>query len=91
VVILGSTSAVDRVSAFLTEMADRLNTGSDNVVTLPMSRYDIADYLAIAVESVSRALTKLRGRGIVTFDGPRRLRSGNQHRANIGSVNDRDQ
>lgn len=72
-VILGSTSAVDRVSSFLKEMADRLNTGSDNVVTLPMSRYDIADYLAMAVESVSRALTELRGRGIVTFDGPRRL------------------
>jgi hypothetical protein len=32
-----------------------------------MSRYDIADYLCIAVETVSRALTELRQRGVVRF------------------------
>jgi DNA-binding transcriptional regulator YhcF (GntR family) len=36
-----------------------------------MSRYDIADYLAIAVETVSRALTSLREGGAIKFDGVR--------------------
>jgi hypothetical protein len=40
-------------------------------VTLPMSRHDIADYLAIAVETVSRALTNLREEGVIQFDGVR--------------------
>jgi hypothetical protein len=43
-------------------------------VTLPMSRYDIADYLAMAVETVSRVLTGLRDKGAIQFDGCRCLR-----------------
>jgi CRP/FNR family transcriptional regulator, nitrogen fixation regulation protein len=73
-VILGRTSALAKVSAFLLEMADRSHTGPANSVVLPMSRYDIADYLAIAVETVSRALTELRGRGVISLGGVRRVR-----------------
>jgi CRP/FNR family nitrogen fixation transcriptional regulator len=39
-----------------------------------MSRYDIADYLAISVETVSRALTKLRHRGAIKLLGTRIVR-----------------
>jgi CRP-like cAMP-binding protein len=73
-VILGRTSALEKVSAFLLEMADRSHTGPPNSVVLPMSRYDIADYLAIAVETVSRTLTELRGRGVICLGGVRRVR-----------------
>jgi CRP/FNR family nitrogen fixation transcriptional regulator len=73
-VILGRTSALEKVSAFLLEMADRSRTGPVNSVVLPMSRYDIADYLAIAVETVSRALTELRGRGVISLGGVRTVR-----------------
>jgi CRP/FNR family transcriptional regulator, nitrogen fixation regulation protein len=73
-VILGRTSALEKVAAFLLEMADRSRTAQLNSVILPMSRYDIADYLAIAVETVSRALTELRGRGVIAFGGVRRVR-----------------
>jgi CRP-like cAMP-binding protein len=41
---------------------------------LPMSRYDIADYLAISVETVSRALTELKRRGMIRYVGTRRIR-----------------
>jgi CRP-like cAMP-binding protein len=64
---LGRASALQKVSRFLLEMADRFGAGSTGAVTLPMSRYDIADYLAMAVESVSRALTNLRKRGVIRF------------------------
>jgi len=35
-------------------MAERLSAGEGNSVALPMSRYDIADYLAISVDAVCR-------------------------------------
>ncbi len=41
---------------------------------LPMSRYDIADYLAIAVETVSRSLTTLRSEQVIAFLDTRRFR-----------------
>jgi CRP/FNR family transcriptional regulator, nitrogen fixation regulation protein len=69
--ILGRATALEKVSSFLLEMTDCFRTRPDGPVTLPMSRYDIADYLAIAVETVSRALTNLREGGAIQFDGVR--------------------
>jgi CRP/FNR family transcriptional regulator, nitrogen fixation regulation protein len=78
VVILGRTSALEKVSAFLLEMADRSCAGPTTPVMLPMSRYDIADYLAMAVETVSRALTDLRGRGVIQFGSVRSVQIRNR-------------
>jgi len=72
-VILSRNSAVGRVGAFLLEMADRGHAVSSNTVFLPMSRYDIADYLGMAVETVSRALTELRVRRAIALRGVRRV------------------
>jgi CRP/FNR family transcriptional regulator, nitrogen fixation regulation protein len=72
-IILARTSALERVSAFLLEMADRCRGASPNTVFLPMSRYDIADYLGMAVETVSRALTELRNRRAIALRGVRRV------------------
>ena len=71
--ILGRTSALARVSAFLLEWADRSGELPEAAISLPMSRYDIADYLAMAVETVSRAFTALRTRRVIAFCGTRRL------------------
>jgi CRP/FNR family transcriptional regulator, nitrogen fixation regulation protein len=43
-------------------------------VALPVSRYDIADYLAVSVETVSRSLTDLKQRGVIRFSGTRTLK-----------------
>jgi CRP/FNR family transcriptional regulator, nitrogen fixation regulation protein len=72
-VLVGRTNALEKVSAFLLEMAERTSVTSDDLV-LPMSRYDIADYLAIAVETVSRALTTLKARGAITIAHSRQVR-----------------
>ena len=69
--ILGRATALEKVSSFLLEMTDCFRRSPVGPVTLPMSRYDIADYLAIAVETVSRALTNLREGGVIQFDGVR--------------------
>jgi CRP/FNR family nitrogen fixation transcriptional regulator len=73
-VTLGRTSALEKVSAFLLEMADRYPTAANQTVLLPMSRYDIADYLAMAVETVSRTLTELRARHTIALGAARQVR-----------------
>lgn len=73
-VILGRTSALEKVSAFLLEVADRSAGSPVQTVLLPMSRYDIADYVGLAVETVSRMLTELRKSQVIEFPSARRVR-----------------
>jgi CRP/FNR family nitrogen fixation transcriptional regulator len=61
--VLGRQNAPERVAAFLLDMFER--QGGLERVELPMSRTDIADYLGLSLETVSRVFTKLRGRGII--------------------------
>jgi CRP/FNR family nitrogen fixation transcriptional regulator len=69
--ILGRITAQEKVGSFILAMADRLSNGHSDRVTLPISRYDIADYLAVSVETVSRALSELKQRGLIRFTGTR--------------------
>jgi hypothetical protein len=64
--LIGRATAMERVSAFLLEMVDGHPGGACAVVLLP-SRHDIADYLSLAMETVSRVLTCLRVRGVIRF------------------------
>jgi CRP/FNR family nitrogen fixation transcriptional regulator len=71
--ILASSSALEKVGAFLLEMANRTGVEETRWVSLPMSRSDIADYLAMAVETVSRTLTALRARHAIAYRDARRV------------------
>ena len=63
--ILGRITALEKVGSFLLEMSARLSNGDTERVALPISRYDIADYLGVSVETVSRALSDLKQRGAI--------------------------
>jgi CRP-like cAMP-binding protein len=72
--LLSRATAHERVGLFLIEMADRLSGGAADAVALPMSRYDIADYLGLSVETVSRAMTALRYRKAIVLTGAHQVR-----------------
>jgi CRP-like cAMP-binding protein len=72
--LLGCDSAREKVCAFLLEMSARSGAVPGNIISLPMSRYDIADYLGLAVETVSRTFTALRHQCIIALVGSRRVR-----------------
>jgi CRP-like cAMP-binding protein len=71
--ILAGGSALEKIGAFLLEMANRTSVEETRWVCLPMSRSDIADYLAMAVETVSRTLTELRARRAIAYRDARRV------------------
>ena len=62
--LLGRQNSVERVAAFLLEIDRRLE--QPYVIVLPMRRRDIADYLGLTVETVSRALSILRDEGVLS-------------------------
>jgi len=64
-------SAQERVASFLLEMAERASAG--NIVELPMSRQDIADYLGLTIETVSRTLSGLENAAAIEVPTSRRI------------------
>ncbi len=67
--LLGRKSACERVASFLLALAERQVSGSE--VNLPMSRQDMADYLGLTIETVSRAFTQLQADGLIALKGCR--------------------
>jgi CRP/FNR family transcriptional regulator, nitrogen fixation regulation protein len=70
-ILLLIKSAQERVAAFLLEMAERFLAG--NAVELPMSRQDIADYLGLTIETVSRTLSRLENLAAIELPSSRRI------------------
>lgn len=72
--ILGRITAVEKVAGFLLEFARRLNNGKSNSITLPITRYDIADFIGISSETVCRCMTELTRRGAIALPRPREVK-----------------
>jgi CRP/FNR family transcriptional regulator, anaerobic regulatory protein len=75
--LLGRKTAEEKVAAFLLNLQTRYGRiGAPSVtIPLPMSRQDIADYLGLTIETVSRTLTKLAREKVILIvpDGVRLL------------------
>lgn len=71
VLLLGRKSAREKVAGFLMSLAQHPDGDG---VRLPMGRQDMADYLGLTIETVSRMLTQLQGEAIVEFPELRRFR-----------------
>lgn len=74
-VLLGRKSASEKVVSFLLWAARKMHgeQADQRYVDLPMSRTDIADYLGLTTETVSREMTKLRQAGLLDLPTPQRV------------------
>lgn len=63
-VLLCHKSAQERIAWFLLDLADR--TDANGAIHLPMTRTDIANYLGMAIETVSRTLGQLKQSGAIS-------------------------
>ena len=79
-VLLLIKSAQERVAGFLLELAAR--TASIGFVELPMSRQDIADYLGLTIETVSRTFTQLENSTVIAVPTARRIEIRNRSALN---------
>jgi CRP/FNR family transcriptional regulator, nitrogen fixation regulation protein len=70
-------SAQQRVACFLLEMSERL--AATDAVDLPMSRQDIADYLGLTIETVSRTMSQLVSEAAIGLPSSRRIVLRNQN------------
>ena len=69
--LLGQTTACEKVARFLIDIAARFR---GETVALPMGRQDMADYLGLTMETISRMLGRLQSDGLVEFIGARTYR-----------------
>jgi CRP/FNR family transcriptional regulator, nitrogen fixation regulation protein len=69
VLLLGRKTAAEKVAGFLLEIAQRVS--KSKTAKLPMSHADVADYLGLCRETVSRVLSNLSSDGMVDVEGPR--------------------
>lgn len=67
-VLLGRKTAAERVASFVLEMDQRIGKSTNGALSLPMGRADIADYLGITRETLSRVLTEMGRQGTVKLD-----------------------
>jgi CRP/FNR family transcriptional regulator, nitrogen fixation regulation protein len=67
--LLLSTTAEERIICFLIEMVQRASPREDDLIHLPMARRDIADYLGLTIETVSRVLWDFERRGAIEISG----------------------
>ena len=70
--LLGRRAAAEKVAAFLLEWASR--SGNEQSVSLPMSRQDMADYLGLTIETVSRTLSQFERDGLIVIPSARQIR-----------------
>jgi len=77
-VLLGRKSAMERVASFLLRLAgDDVDADEAPVIDLSMTRQEIADYLGLTIETVSRSFSELKRRGLIALEKQDRVRIAN--------------
>jgi len=71
--LLGRKTATEKVASFILTLARQQAKAAGQEIELPMSRSDIADYLGLTIETVSRTITKLRQDELISLPAPTRL------------------
>jgi CRP/FNR family nitrogen fixation transcriptional regulator len=77
ILMLGRKNASERVAGFLIDFAGRVEAHDD--FELPMSRQDIADYLGLTIETVSRTFSQFEHLGLLKAHNSRRIHLSDRH------------
>ena len=73
--LLGRKAAMEKVASFVLLLADRQQDKATRIaVEVPMTRADIADYLGLTVETVSRTFTRLKRDRLIDLPTPNLVR-----------------
>lgn len=75
-VLLGRKTASERLASFflmLAERAERGGSGEARLIDLPMSRSDIADFLGLTKETVSRVLAQFKSKRMIRLEALDRI------------------
>jgi len=77
-VALGRKTAAEKIASFLLMIARHINPAADPArrsatFDLPLTRADIADFLGLTIETVSRQFTKLRTDGVISIESNRHV------------------
>jgi CRP-like cAMP-binding protein len=73
IVLLSRKTAAEKVAAFLLASQEWQKKSNGDEFDLPMSRSDIADYLGLTIETVSRVMTKLASSGLISIRDARHI------------------
>lgn len=71
--VLNRRSAIEKLAAFIIDLWGREAAREDASVDLQVSRSDMADFLGLTIETVSRSLTKLKLHKVIALPEPQRL------------------
>ncbi|MBB4120786.1 CRP/FNR family transcriptional regulator [Martelella radicis] len=87
---LGRKTAREKVASFLHLIATHIDPEADDGCTfdLPLSRADIADFLGLTIETVSRQMTKLRKEKVILVENNRHVTVPDIDRLNEAAGND---
>ncbi|WP_454286981.1 Crp/Fnr family transcriptional regulator [Rhizobium arsenicireducens] len=89
---LGRKTAQEKVASFLYLIATHIDPeksgGNSTTFDLPLSRADIADFLGLTIETVSRQMTKLRKENIIVIENNRHVIVPDKRRLRYAAGND---
>jgi CRP/FNR family transcriptional regulator len=73
--LLGRKTAIERMASFLLDLPghDPTRPSAPGHVRLPMKRGEIADYLGLTIETVSRVLTRMKVKGLISIPSQKEL------------------
>lgn len=74
-VLLGRKTATERIASFLLMLEGHCHSAcGDEEIAVPMSRADVADYLGLRIETVSREISGLKAARVIQLTGRQSFR-----------------
>jgi CRP-like cAMP-binding protein len=78
-IVVGRGDACGKLAMFLSVLSERQPGEAGATIAIPMSRSDIADFVGLSLEAVSRGFSQLQRDGIIAMSGPRSIRITDRH------------